>query len=161
MHRSICFALATFVASAVLAHEAAYPPRPTSAMSAEETAFGRAGDPKRVSRTVRVDMDDRMRFTPADLTIRQGETIRLRVRNKGKTMHEMVLGRIQDLKAHAELMREHPYMEHEEAWMAHVAPGKTESIVWQFSAAGEFHYGCLIPGHLEAGMVGRIRVVPR
>jgi uncharacterized cupredoxin-like copper-binding protein len=42
--------------------------------------------------------------------------------------------------------------------MAHVAPGKDETIVWQFTKAGEYHYACLIPGHLEAGMIARITV---
>jgi uncharacterized cupredoxin-like copper-binding protein len=73
-------------------------------------------------------------------------------------MHEMVLGTMEELKKHAELMRKHPGMEHDEPYMAHVAPGKTETITWQFTKAGEFHYGCLIPGHFEAGMIGKIRV---
>ena len=127
-------------------------------ISTEEKPFGREGDPSRVTRTIKVDMSDRMRFSPAELRVRPGETIRFEVRNSGKTMHEMVLGTMQDLKEHAELMRRHPGMEHDEPHMAHVAPGKTERIVWQFSKPGEFHYGCLIPGHFEAGMVGRIVV---
>jgi uncharacterized cupredoxin-like copper-binding protein len=49
-------------------------------------------------------------------------------------------------------------MEHDEPYMAHVAPGKTDTIVWQFTRAGEFHFGCLVPGHFEAGMVGTITV---
>lgn len=44
--------------------------------------------------------------------------------------------------------------------MAHVAPGKTETIVWQFTKVGEFHYACLIPGHFEAGMIAKISVNP-
>lgn len=127
---------------------------------ANNAAFGRAGDPKKASRTIDLYMSDAMRFTPAELTVKRGETIRFRVKNSGRTMHEMVLGTMQDLKAHAELMRQHPGMEHDEPYMAHVAPGKTQTIVWQFTKAGEFHYGCLVPGHLEAGMLGRIRVAP-
>jgi uncharacterized cupredoxin-like copper-binding protein len=73
----------------------------------------------------------------------------------------MVLGTMDQLKQHAEVMKKHPEMEHEEPYMAHVAPGKTETIVWQFTRAGEFHYGCLVPGHFEAGMVGSIRVNPK
>ena len=126
-----------------------------------ETEFGRTGDPQRATRTIRVDMSDRMRFTPDALEIRQGDTVRFIVKNSGKTMHEMVLGTMTDLKEHAEAMKKHPGMEHDEPFMAHVEPGKTEEIVWQFSKSGEFHYGCLIPGHFEAGMVGRIRVVSR
>ena len=46
-------------------------------------------------------------------------------------------------------------MEHDEPYMAHVAPGRTETIVWQFTKAGTFHFGCLMPGHFEAGMIGK------
>jgi uncharacterized cupredoxin-like copper-binding protein len=48
---------------------------------------------------------------------------------------------------------------HGEANMVHVAPGGTETLVWQFTQPGEFHYGCLVPGHFEAGMVGKLTVV--
>lgn len=127
----------------------------------EEKAFGKAGDPKKVVRTVNVDMSDQMRFTPAALTIKAGETVKFVVKNSGKTMHEFVLGTLPELKAHAELMKKFPNMEHDEPYMAHVLPGKTETIVWQFTKGGEFHFGCLLPGHFEAGMVGRINVTRR
>ena len=125
----------------------------------EETAFGREGDPKKASRTIAVDMNDNMRFAPADLIVQQGETIRFRVKNSGKVMHEMVLGTMDDLRKHAEMMQKHPGMEHDEPYMAHVAPGKTQTLTWQFTKAGEFHYGCLVPGHFEAGMIGKLKVV--
>jgi uncharacterized cupredoxin-like copper-binding protein len=130
-------------------------------ISNEEKAFGREGDPRKATRTVRIDMSDAMRFRPAELNVKQGEIVRFVVKNAGKTMHEMVLGTINELKEHAELMKKHPGMEHEEPYMAHVAPGKTERFVWQFTKPGEFYYGCLIPGHFEAGMIGRINVSAR
>ena len=126
--------------------------------TSEEQAFGRAGDPKKVVRTIQVGMDDSMHFTPGDLVLKRGETIKFVVRNDGKIMHEMVIGTMKELKEHAELMRKFPNMEHDEPYMAHVAPGKREEIVWQFTRAGGFHYACLIPGHLEAGMIGKITV---
>jgi len=129
-------------------------------VSTEETAFGREGDPKKISRTINVDMNDKMRFAPAELSIKRGQTVRFRVKNSGKVMHEMVLGTMEDLKAHAEMMRKHPGMEHDEPYMTHVAPGKTQTMVWQFTKAGEFHYGCLVPGHFEAGMIGKVTVTP-
>jgi len=138
------------------AHET--PGRTAAAQPRVETAFGQTGDPKRVTRTVRVGMSDAMRFTPAAIEVKRGETIRFEVANAGKVMHEMVLGTLQDLKEHAELMRKHPGMAHDEPYLAHVAPGKTATIVWQFTQPGEFGYGCLVPGHFEAGMVGKITV---
>ena len=154
-------ALAAFAQPAVAHGEQKHEKKAARPISTEEKAFGREGDPKKVSRTINVDMNDRMRFTPAQLTVKQGETIRFRVKNSGKVMHEMVLGTLQDLKEHADLMKKHPGMEHDEPYMAHVAPGKTESMVWQFTKAGEFHYGCLVPGHFEAGMLGKVKVLPQ
>jgi uncharacterized cupredoxin-like copper-binding protein len=127
-------------------------------ISTEETSFGREGDPKKAKRTVRVDMSDKMRFTPAELTVKQGETVRFRVKNSGQVMHEMVLGTLDDLKKHAEMMKKHPGMEHDEPYMAHVAPGKTGTMTWQFTKPGEFYYGCLVAGHFESGMIGKVRV---
>src|ERR1041384_2545964 len=101
-------------------------------------AFGRAGDPKKVSRTIDLDMSDAMRFAPAELAVKQGETVRFRLKNSGKVMHEMVLGTMQDLKNHADTMRKEPGMDHHgEAGMVHVAPGKSGSLVWQFTRPGE------------------------
>lgn len=152
-----------FSAGAALAHgdkhgDKAAAPAAAAAAAAEEHAFGRPGDPKKVAREVLVTMGDDMRFRPAQISVRQGETVRFRVKNGGKVMHEFVLGTMQDLKDHAEMMKKHPGMEHDEPYMAHVAPGKTGTIVWQFTKAGEFHYGCLVAGHFEAGMVGRLAV---
>jgi uncharacterized cupredoxin-like copper-binding protein len=126
--------------------------------AAGETAFGRAGDARKVTRTIRVEMSDKMRFSPSLIDLRQLETVRFVVRNSGKVPHEMVLGTMDDLKAHAELMRKHLEMEHDEQHMAHVPPGKSRTIVWQFTQAGTFHYGCLVAGHFDAGMVGKIVV---
>jgi uncharacterized cupredoxin-like copper-binding protein len=128
------------------------------ASKVEDTAFGREGDPKKVTRTVRVDMSDAMRFTPAKITVKRGETIRFIPANKGKVLHEMVIGTPDELKKHAELMKRFPEMEHEEAYMAHVQPGKSGEIVWQFTNTGDFQFACLIPGHFEAGMVGKVTV---
>ena len=124
----------------------------------EETAFGKEGDPKKVARTIRVDMSDTMRFTPADIIVRQGQTVRFIAANKGQVLHEMVIGTADDLKKHAEEMRKFPEMEHDEAYMAHVKPGRHGEIVWQFTKAGQFQFACLIPGHFEAGMVGKVTV---
>lgn len=128
------------------------------AISTEEKAFGREGDPKKASRTVKIDMADTMRYSPSEINVKTGETVRFEAKNSGKVMHEIVFGTMKELKEHAELMRKHPGMEHDEPYMAHVAPGKTERIVWQFTKPGEFYYGCLIPGHFEAGMIGKVIV---
>lgn len=124
-----------------------------------EKPFGRTGDPKKVERTIRIDSFDNMRFKPDMITVKQDETIRFIVRNAGAVMHEAVLGTIDELKAHGEMMKKFPGMEHDEPYMVHIAPGQSGEMIWQFTRPGEFHFGCLIPGHFEAGMLGRIKVV--
>jgi uncharacterized cupredoxin-like copper-binding protein len=124
----------------------------------EETAFGHEGDPKKARRTIKLGMSDAMRFTPADVVVKRGETVKFVVHNDGKLLHEMVLGTPEELKEHAELMKKFPEMEHSNPNMAHVKPGASGEIVWQFTKAGEFQFGCLQPGHFEAGMVGRVTV---
>ena len=125
---------------------------------AEQTAWGIAGDPAKVSRVIKIDMNDAMRFTPELIQIKKNETIRFEVSNNGKVMHEMVIGTQKELDAHAEMMKKHPNMEHDEAYMAHVGPGEKGTIVWHFNREGEFDFACLVAGHYDAGMRGKIRV---
>ena len=126
----------------------------------QQQAWGIAGNNKQVTRTVTLSMGDNMRFQPAHLEIKQGETLRLRVRNQGQLMHEIVLGTRQDFEAHAAEMRKHPGMAHDAPHMAHVAPGKTGEVIWTFNRPGTFEFACLVAGHFEAGMRGTIRVSP-
>jgi uncharacterized cupredoxin-like copper-binding protein len=125
----------------------------------EQTDWGIAGEAREARRTIEITMRDTMRFTPERLQVRQGETVRLVVRNPGKVLHELVLGTRKELEEHAALMARFPNMEHDEPFMAHVGPGKTEQLVWTFNRAGEFEFACLVPGHYQAGMVGKVVVV--
>jgi uncharacterized cupredoxin-like copper-binding protein len=155
--------LLAFASTPALAHvtEAHDKPSKQRAASAEQKAFGIAGDPTRVSRTIDIRMTDHMRFEPAVITVKQGDTIRFRHANVGKVMHEMVIGSRADLEEHAALMRKFPNMEHDEPHMVHVAPGKRGDLVWQFNRVGAFEFACLIPGHFEAGMRGTINVAAK
>jgi len=127
-------------------------------ISKDEFAWGREGDPRKASRTIAIDMADTMRFSPSEVKVKRGDTVKFVVRNTGKTMHEMVIGTQEELAKHAEVMKKHPGMEHDAPYMAHVEPGKKQEIAWTFDKAGTFMYGCLIPGHWEAGMKGSIVV---
>lgn len=126
----------------------------------DQQAWGIAGDPGKISRTVPIAMSDQMRFTPDRIEVRLGETIRFDYRNSGAVLHEMVIGTRDALAEHAELMKKFPGMEHADAWMAHVAPGERGQMVWTFNRPGTFSFACLIPGHFEAGMIGTIIVAP-
>jgi uncharacterized cupredoxin-like copper-binding protein len=141
-----------------LAHEKHASPAKVDYSKAEPMPFGIATDPKKAAKTIRISMADTMRYSPSELKVKRGESVRFVVTNKGKVMHELVLGTMDELKKHAELMKKHPGMEHDEPHMAHVAPGRTGEMGWRFTRAGTFYFGCLIPGHFEAGMIGKVVV---
>lgn len=128
------------------------------AHSDHESTSGKAGDPAKVSRVVEVSMDDNMRFTPNAISVKTGETIRFFIRNSGKLTHEMVIGSMEELKEHAAMMRTMPGMQHAEPNMITLAASQRGGIVWQFDKAGTVDFACLVPGHMEAGMVGKILV---
>jgi uncharacterized cupredoxin-like copper-binding protein len=123
-----------------------------------DDSFGKPGDPAKVSRTVAVDMTDAMRFTPASIAVKKGETIRFVAKNSGQLKHEMVLGTPKELREHADLMKKSPEMEHEEPNQVSLEPGKSGELVWQFTRAGTFDFACLQPGHFDAGMRGKVAV---
>jgi uncharacterized cupredoxin-like copper-binding protein len=126
----------------------------------EQKPWGIAADPKEANRSIQIRMSDNMRFTPSHLDVREGETLRLRAVNRGKLLHEIVIGTPEELRAHAEMMKKHPGMEHDEPYMAHVPAGQRSDITWTFNRAGDFEFACLLPGHFDAGMRGTIRVTP-
>ena len=126
--------------------------------SHDEEAIGKPGVAANVTRTIKVDMSDAMRFKASNIAVKQGETIRFAVSNSGKLKHEMVLGSQKELKEHSEVMKKNPEMEHADANMVTLAPGKTGEIVWQFTRAGKVNFACLQPGHYDAGMKGVVTV---
>ncbi|SDY87295.1 Uncharacterized copper-binding protein, cupredoxin-like subfamily [Collimonas sp. OK242] len=121
-------------------------------------ALGKPGVAGKVSKTMNVDMNDTMRFTPATISVKRGETVKFIVRNSGNIKHEMVLGSVKELKEHAALMAKFPEMEHSDPNQVSVEPGKTGELIWEFSKAGTFDFACLQAGHFEAGMRGNIIV---
>ncbi|WP_445400441.1 cupredoxin domain-containing protein [Zobellella sp. An-6] len=120
---------------------------------------GQPGKAADVSRTIEVVMGDDMRFSPAHIEVKEGETIRLFVKNAGKLAHELVIGDIESLREHAEMMRQMPDMKHAEANMVSLQPGQRGGLVWKFDQPGTVDFACLLPGHMEAGMKGSIQVM--
>ena len=147
------------LATASFAHENTPHKAKKATAVKEQKDWGIAGDAKSAKRVINLVMNDTMRFTPSSITVRQGETVQFIVKNQGKQLHEMVIGTKKDLDAHAALMVKFPTMEHDEPYMAHVAAGKSQNLIWTFNRAGDFEFACLIAGHYQAGMVGKITVL--
>jgi len=154
---AVGLAMALATPGLVLAHGDTHGKK-AAAAPLEQKDWGIGADTKAATRTVVFTMSDNMRFTPNTLAVVQGETLRIVVRNKGKMLHEFVLGTKKELDEHAALMLKFPDMEHDEPYMAHVPAGKSGEIFWTFNRAGEFEFACLIAGHYQAGMVGKITV---
>ena len=125
---------------------------------ADANAIGQLGKAEHVNRTITITMFDCMRYSPATISVKQGETIRFVVKNSGKIKHEMVLGTEKELQEHYEVMKKNPEMEHEDDNMITVQPGKSGELIWRFTKAGKVGFACLMPGHYDAGMKGVVTV---
>lgn len=125
--------------------------------------FGHPGDPSRVTRTIKIIAID-IKFEPADLTVKVGETIRFEVTNTGKLEHEFVLGDQASQEEHEmemqDMMRKMPgvSMTHSDPNTISVKSGETKTLIWRFTKPGKLQYGCHVPGHFPAGMVGQLTV---
>ena len=122
---------------------------------------GEPGNPKKPARVVNVSMregDGKMMFVPDRLEIKRGEQVRFSIINGGELDHEFVLATTEENVKHYEEMKKNPEMEHDDPNAKRVAAKKKTEVLWRFTKAGQFEYGCLIPGHREAGMTGTIIV---
>ena len=122
---------------------------------------GEPGNPKKPFRVVEVRMhedDGKMGYTPENLTIKRGEQIKFVISNGGELKHEFILASEKDNLKHAELMKKYPEMEHDDPNAKSLEPKAKSEILWRFSKRGTFEYSCLIPGHREAGMTGKVTV---
>ena len=153
-----CMALFSLAATTLVQAHGDEHAKKTIAVKKEQKEWGIAGDLKSVKRTIALSMTVNMRFNPALIEVKQGDTVKLVMKNDGKQLHELVIGTKKELADHAALMLKFPNMEHDEPHMAHVSAGKSGEIVWHFNKAGDFDFACLIAGHYQAGMVGKIKV---
>jgi uncharacterized cupredoxin-like copper-binding protein len=124
---------------------------------------GEPGEPQKSARVVNVTIRDaggKLAFDPALVNVRLGEQIKFFVTNAGQLDHEFFLGSPEEISEHEDMMKKMPDMEHHDANVIRLKPTETKEIVWHFSKAGDFEYACLLPGHLEAGMFGKVDVAP-
>ena len=118
---------------------------------------GEPGDPNKPARTIEIALSE-MSYEPSNIDVKRGEQIRFVLRNVGREDHEFLLATTKENLAHAEVMKKHPHMEHDDPNGARLAPNKTAEIVWKFTKSGTFEFSCLIPDHRDYGMVGHVTV---
>jgi uncharacterized cupredoxin-like copper-binding protein len=150
---SVLFAVATLVPAAA---------GPGAAGHAHATfSAGEPGNPKKPARIVLIAMQEnagKMMFLPDRVEVKRGEQVRFMLSNGGVLDHEFVLATAEENVKHAEEMKKNPDMEHDDPNARRLKPKKRDEIVWRFTKAGSFEFGCLIPGHREAGMIGVVVV---
>ncbi|HEF4758124.1 TPA: cupredoxin family protein [Pseudomonas putida] len=159
---------------------------PVWAAEGHSDDFGQPAPAAKATRSIEVVMGD-MSFTPKAIDIKAGETVRFVLVNKGQLLHEFNLGdaamhakhqqemlRMQQngmltptgMKAMDHSTMDHGAMGHDmKGGMKHddpnsvlVEPGKTAELTWTFSKATNLEFACNIPGHYQAGMVGKLTV---
>lgn len=127
-----------------------------------QLAIGVPGHEEKVSRTITVTMrekdDGSMVFEPGSLAVAKGETIRFAFKNNGDAEHEFVMDTHKGILDHKVAMEKWPNMEHADPNSIRLESGETGEIIWTFNRGGEFQFACLIPGHFDAGMHGKLSV---
>ena len=155
--------------------------------TAHTYAFGQPASADKATRTVEVVMQD-MSFSPKSLDVKAGETVRFVLVNKGQLLHEFNLGDAAMHAEHQKQMMQMQAsgmlnatgmgkmdhsamghgdmasmgnmggMKHDDSNSVLVEPGKTAELTWTFSKATGLEFACNIPGHYQAGMMGKIHV---
>ena len=85
------------------------------------------------------DIDEQVNPT---LQVHEGETVQINLINGEGAEHDIVLDQYAARSSRVQ------------------AKGASTSLVFTADKTGEFTYFCTIPGHREAGMEGRLRVLP-
>ena len=118
---------------------------------------GEPGNPQKSSREIVVEMSE-MDYSPGRIEVKLGEQVKFVVRNVGTEDHEFMLASTKDNLKHAEMMRKHPGMAHDEPNGLRLARKQSGEILWKFTKVGTFEYSCLIADHREYGMTGKVVV---
>lgn len=79
-------------------------------------------------------------FGPAEIAVKAGEVVNLRLVNQGVAAHDLVIPALG-------------------IWLL-AAPGQSMITGVTFDRPGEYEFYCSVPGHRDVGMIGRIVVAP-
>ncbi|MEL7209940.1 MAG: plastocyanin/azurin family copper-binding protein [Actinomycetota bacterium] len=159
-------------------HDASMPD--DSSPPAGPVDFGESADPGDADRVVDVVMHDDFTFEPDTIEVTDGEVVTFRIVNEGVIPHDFTIGDEATQVAHdtemaaaGEAAPDHHDDEgaaphdhgdeadgeegHTDANALALDGGETGEMTWRFSDPGvEVLFGCHIPGHYAAGMVGDI-----
>ena len=138
---------------------------------------GKEGD---VTRVIKVAMYDNY-YEPSSFKIKAGETIKFEVENLGELVHEFnIANKMMHIKHQPEMQRMveneilladsidkvkmkkmakmDKAMGHSHSNSVLLEPKETGEIIWKFTKNISLEMACNMPGHYEAGMVGKINI---
>jgi len=156
-----CLTAALLLGTAILSAPSRAHADPGHSHAHKGFSAGTAGDPAKPARTVEITMKEEygaMEYVPNRIAVKRNEQIRFVLKNSGVETHEFILASKADNLKHAGLMKKYPEMEHDDPNAKSLAPKANSEILWRFTRRGEFEFACLIPGHREAGMLGKVVV---
>ena len=141
----------------------------------EVGSIGSVGNAGHVDREIHIEMGE-MYFSPLDIEIEKGETIRFVVKNVGDFVHEFNLATEEMHLNHSEemmMMFEMGILEADRinrdamatSEMVHsdpnsilLEPNETGEVIWTFNGDAKLELSCNIPGHRESGMIGSVEI---
>ena len=142
-------------------------------------AIGVKGNEENVDRVIKVLMYDNY-YQPNSFRIKNNETIKFEVENKGELVHEfniatkemhlkhqpemmkmveneILLADKIDKKKMKEMAKKDHSMSHSHANSVLLEPNENGEIIWKFNTEAILEAACNIPGHYETGMIAKIK----
>ena len=103
-------------------------------------------------------------FDPDVIEIPVGRTVRLTLVNDGRAVHDVEVAANMEEEFELVLDADSHMAEggHHDAGSisAHAVPGTSATVTFTALHVGEYEFSCTLPGHKEAGMIGKLIVVP-
>ena len=152
---------------------------PSISLAASMSMIGEKGKLSEVDRVIEVKMYDNF-YEPNEIKIKKGETIKFKVYNFGKLVHEfniatkkmhlkhqpemkklveheILLADKIDKKKMKEMAKKDHSMSHSHANSVLLEPNEEGEIIWKFNTEAKLEAACNIPGHYETGMIAKIK----
>ncbi len=98
-------------------------------------------------------------FSPIDIKVKEGERIRFTVRNDGKLLHEFMFMTMPQMQAitYRAKRADWSLFEHEALYeKSLLLPGQEISFVATITKSGSWMFMCMLPYHMQMGMMGQL-----
>lgn len=141
---------------------------------------GEPGTAAQVTKTINIIMRDNF-YEPESISVKEGQTVRFVITNKGEFVHEFNIGTAEMHAEHQKemmMMVEHGVidgdkinhelmkmdmgngktMQHDDPNSVLLEPGTTAEIIWTFPEHADLEFACNVPGHYASGMAGPVNL---